>query len=273
MEKIECKSCSAIVDKELEFCSSCGDWLGLSLKDVESKDSSQTEKIERTKRAPEQLLNKPLSTYGATPMPSRKDVPGMRAELFLTVLIPAIALASYLYNSTIAEEVIEETQIIQQSTTSTTTTTVKTTLEKQIPISCSASSFYSNSNGWSCENIYDRTPASWQDNSLACEDGWLEFNFAKDIYIEFIVFQNVEDTKSFKRNYKARDILITTNNSNFLLNKELENENTASQWIDINDTTSYLRIDILSAYPGEEVSGSQPFDECAIQEITFYGRG
>ena len=48
MEKIECKSCSAIVDRELEFCSSCGDWLGLSLKDMESKDSSQTEKIQRT---------------------------------------------------------------------------------------------------------------------------------------------------------------------------------------------------------------------------------
>ena len=58
----------------------------------------------------------------------------------------------------------------------------------------------------------------------------------------------------------------------FLLNKELENDNT-SQWVDINTTTSYLKIDILSSYPGVEVSGSNPFDECAIQEITFYGRG
>ena len=45
----------------------------------------------------------------------------------------------------------------------------------------------------------------------------------------------------------------------FLLNKELENDNT-SQWIDINQTTSYLKIDILSAYPGEEVGGSQAFE-------------
>ena len=272
MEKIECNSCSAIVDRELEFCSSCGDWLGLSLKDIEGKDSNKSEQVERTKRVPEQLLNKPLSTYGATPMPSRKEVPGMRAVLILTVLIPSIALASYLYNSNIAEEVVEETQIIQQSTTSTTTTTVKTLLEKQIPISCSASSSYKDGDGWSCENLYDRSPSSWQDNSLACKDGWLEFNFAKDIYIEFIVFQNVEDTKSFKRNYKARDILITTSDSQFNLDKELENDNT-SQWIDVNATTSYLKIDILSSYPGEEVSGNNPFDECAIQEITFYGRG
>ncbi len=272
MEKIECKSCSAVVDKELEFCSSCGDWLGLSLKDMESKDSNQSVKIERTKRAPERLLNKPLSTYGATPLPSRKEVPGMRAVFFLTVLIPAIALASYLYNSNIAEEVVEETKIIQQSTTSTTSTTVVSVLQKQYPISCSASSFYNNGDGWSCENLYDGDKSTWQDNSLACKDGWIEFNFAKELYIEFLVFQNVEDSKSFTRNHKVRDILITTSDDQFSLDKELENDNT-SQWIDINATTSYLKIDILSAYPGEEISGSQPFEECAIQEITFYGRG
>jgi hypothetical protein len=272
MEKIECKSCSAVVDKELEFCSSCGDWLGLSLKDMENKDSNKSEKIERTKTAPEQLLNKPLSTYGATPLPSRKEVPGMRAVFFLTVLIPAIALASYLYNSNIAEEVVEETKIIQQSTTSTTSTTVISVLQKQYPISCSASSSYSNGDGWSCENLYDGDKSTWQDNSLACKDGWIEFNFAKELYIEFLVFQNVEDSKSFTRNHKVRDILITTSDSQFSLDKELENDNT-SQWIDVNATTSYLKIDILSAYPGEEISGSQPFEECAIQEITFYGRG
>ena len=87
-----------------------------------------------------------------------------------------------------------------------------------------------------------------------------------------LVVESVEDSKSFSRNFKVRDILITTTDGEFLLNKELENDNT-SQWIDVNTTTSYLKIDILSAYPGIEVSGSQPFEECAIQEITFYGRG
>ena len=167
---------------------------------------------------------------------------------------------------------VEETQIIQQSTTSPTSTTVVSVLQKQYPISCSASSSYNSGDGWSCENLYDGDKSTWQDNSLACEDGWIEFNFAKELYIEFLVFQNVEDSKSFTRNHKVRDILITTGDSQFSLDKELENDNT-SLWIDINATTSYLKIDILSAYPGEEISGSQPFDECAIQEITFYGRG
>ena len=133
MEKIECKSCSAVVDKSIEFCSSCGDWLGLSLKDLEKENSDQEEKIQRTTKVPEKLLNKPLSTYGATPLPSRKEVPGIRAVFFLTFLIPVIALASYFYNLNISEEVIEQVEIVQQSTTTAPTTTIQTILQNSIP--------------------------------------------------------------------------------------------------------------------------------------------
>ena len=48
---------------------------------------------------------------------------------------------------------------------------------------------------------------------------------------------------------------------------------TSSQWIDLNTSSSVITIQILSAYPGEEVNGAEPFLECSIQEITFYGRG
>ena len=180
MEKIECKSCSAVVDKSIEFCSSCGDWLGLSLQDMEKENSTQEEKIQRTTRVPEQLLNKPLSTYGATPMPSRKEVPGIRAVFFLTFLIPVIALASYFYNLNVSEEVIEQVEVVQQITTTSSTTTVQSILQKQYPINCSSSSSYNNGDGWSCENLYDGDPSSWQDNSLQCQDGWVEFSFHRN---------------------------------------------------------------------------------------------
>ena len=276
MKKFECKSgaanCPALEDQSMEFCTSCGEWLGLSLQDLEKENSIQEDVIRRTTRVPEQLLNKPLSTYGATPLPSRKEVPGIRAVFFLTFLIPVIALASYFYNLNISEEIIEQVEVVQQITTTSSTTTVQDILRKAYPIGCSASSSYGDGDGYSCENLYDQDPSSWQDNTLQCKDGWVEFSFAQEIYIDFIVFQNLEDSKSFKRNFKARDIAITTTDSEFLFNKELENDNT-SQWIDINQTTSYLKIDILSAFPGEDVGTNEAFDECAIQEITFYGRG
>ena len=33
-----------------------------------------------------------------------------------------------------------------------------------------------------------------------------------------------------------------------------------------------IKIEILSAYPGEELTGQNPFTECAIQEIKFFGK-
>ena len=65
----------------------------------------------------------------------------------------------------------------------------------------------------------------WQDNSLQCKDGWLEFTFADEIYLDFIVVQNAEKSTSFKRNYKVRDLLITANDPELEIQKELENDN------------------------------------------------
>ena len=292
MEKLVCKACQAVVDSQLEFCSSCGEWLGLRLGEVSGSKASQEQPKEKRTRIPQlkcsnckalnppsvkycndcgQLLIKPLSSYGATSLPTRKEVPGIRAVFFLAVVIPLIAAASYYYNQNIAEEVIEEVQIVQQSTTSSTSTTVKSNLQIQFPFSCSSSSTYGE--GWTCESLYDREPTSWQDKGLECQDATLEFLFAKEIYIEFLTFENLDDTKSFTRNFKARDILITSDESEFSVEKELENQNSSTQWIDLNTTTTKISIQILSAYPGEELNGAPAFTECAIQEITFYGRG
>ena len=158
MEKIECKACSATVDKSIEFCSSCGEWLGLSIKDVENSDAKTEPEVTRRVRPPEELLSQPLSNYGATSLPTRNEVPGIRAVFFLAIIIPLIAAASYYYNQNIAEEVIEEIQVVEQSTTTSTSTTVQSLLQLQYPFSCSSSS--SLGEGWSCEKIYDDEPSS-----------------------------------------------------------------------------------------------------------------
>tara|TARA_X000000368_G_scaffold327836_1_gene264903 strand:- start:1042 stop:1626 length:585 start_codon:yes stop_codon:yes gene_type:complete len=142
-------------------------------------------------------------------------------------------------------------------------------LEKKYPVFCLSSSTFDQSS--SCEKLYDAALTTWKDNSMGCKDAWIEFTFSRDIYLEFIVIQNPEESQYFFRSYKARDILLTNSDIEFSLNKELQNEN-LSQWIDINATTSDVYIKILSAYPGQEINGIQPLDECAIQEISFYGR-
>ena len=295
MENITCKACQAVVNKKLEFCSSCGEWLGLKIEDIESKSNLEEDRFNKRTRVPQircsncgnnnlpsvrncrdcgNPLVRPLSTYGASELPNRKEVPGIRAVFFLALIIPLIAGASYFYNTRVAEEVIEEIEIVEQTTIPTTSTTVQSMLKLQKPVSCAASTTYEsgNSGDFSCENLFDNDYTMWQDNSLQCKDGWLEFTFSDEIFIEFIVVQNAEKSTSFKRNYKIRDLLITGNDPELEIQKELENDN-FEQWVDVNSTTSYLRIDFLSAYPGEDLNGQNAFDECAIQEIKFFGKG
>jgi len=295
MENITCKACQAVVSKKLEFCSSCGEWLGLKIEDIQNKPNLEEDRFNKRTRVPQikcsscgnnnlpsvrncrdcgNPLVRPLSSYGASELPNRKEVPGIRAVFFLALIIPLIAGASYFYNTRVAEEVIEEIEIVEQTTIPTTSTTVQSMLKLQKPISCAASTTYEsgNSGDFSCENLFDNDYTMWQDNSLQCKDGWLEFTFSDEIFIEFIVVQNAEKSTSFKRNYKIRDLLITGNDPELEIQKELENDN-FEQWVDINSTTSYLRIDFLSAYPGEDLNGQNAFDECAIQEIKFFGKG
>jgi ribosomal protein L32 len=295
VENITCKACQAVVDKKLEFCSSCGEWLGLKIEDIQSKPDKEQDRFNKRTRVPQIKcsncgnnnlpsvrncrdcgvpLVKPLTSYGASELPNRKEVPGIRAVFFLALIIPLIAGASYFYNTRIAEEVIEEIEIVEQTTIPTTSTTVQSMLKLQKPLSCAASTTYEsgNSGDFSCENLYDNDYTMWQDNSLQCKDGWLEFTFEDEIFIEFIVVQNAEKSTSFKRNYKIRDLLITANDPELEIEKELENDN-FEQWVDVNTTTSYLRLDFLSAYPGEDLNGQNAFEECAIQEIRFFGKG
>ena len=295
MENITCKACQAVVDKKLEFCSSCGEWLGLKIEDIQTKPTQAEDRYIKRTRVPQIRcsncgnnnlpsvrncrdcgvpLVKPLTSYGASELPNRKEVPGIRAVFFLALIIPLIAGASYFYNTRIAEEVIEEIEIVEQTTIPTTSTTVQSMLKLQKPLSCAASTTYEsgNSGDFSCENLYDNDYTMWQDNSLQCKDGWLEFTFEDEIFIEFIVVQNAEKSTSFKRNYKIRDLRITANDPELEIEKELENDN-FEQWVDVNTTTSYLRLDFLSAYPGEDLNGQNAFEECAIQEIRFFGKG
>ena len=56
-----------------------------------------------------------------------------------------------------------------------------------------------------------------------------------------------------------------------MVEKELENDN-FQQWIDLNTNASQINISIISAYPGEDSNGQNAFNECAIQEIKFFGK-
>ena len=164
---------------------------------------------------------------------------------------------------------IEEIAVIDQTTIPSTSTTIEGKLKFFKPISCSSSSNFSDD--FLCSNLYDDSPSTWQDAEQSCADAFLEFEFDRPISWDTIIIQNPEKSTTFIKNFKIRDINITTENPEFIIEKELQN-NQSQQWVSFDTVSSKIRIEVISAYPGEELNGQKAFKECAIQEISFLGR-
>jgi len=139
-------------------------------------------------------------------------------------------------------------------------------LEKHYPFSCTSSSEHLESSH--CEEVYfkNRPSEGWHTNDGICYKEFLTFDFPKNIYLEFIVLQNYEERELFEKYGKIKELKILFPNSDYPpVYFEMEND-TTSQWIDINYEISTLTFEIKSHYEKDEDS------KCALSEITFYGR-
>ena len=276
MNNVVCSNCGASFGGEIEFCDSCGEWQGVSpIIDGEAKKKNTAKRI--TTLTSEQLSG-PISTYESPTIPTRTQFPGVRAVLFILVIVPLIAVASYWYNREVATDVVDLIVEEQESNVATTSSSVATTIPPATQVTQILSKFISNCStssdygeGYSCSNLYDGQKNSWQDNSQSCKDGYIIFSFDKPVYIKFITFQNLEDNSKFIRNWKVRELRYSTPDPEYYYTEELVNDN-APQWVEMEDTTTEeLKIEFLSAYPGEEYNGSPAFEECAIQEVEIFG--
>ena len=141
-------------------------------------------------------------------------------------------------------------------------------LEKKYPSGCDSTS--SQSEEYSCTNLFDNLDTVWQSSSNICQEETITFTFKEPIFLEFMVFQNPESTKVFEEGIIVATLGITSDNeSKYFVSKELEYDNT-SQWIDINSEILYdLTLKIVRNYP-QNIDNQE--SRCAIQEVIFYGR-
>ena len=141
-------------------------------------------------------------------------------------------------------------------------------LEKKHPSGCDSTS--SQSEAYSCTNLFDNLDTVWQSNSNICQEATITFTFKEPIFLEFMVLQNPASTTVFEESIIVATLGITSDNeSKYFVSKELEYDNT-SQWIDINSEILYdLTLKIVRNYP--QNIDNQEF-RCAIQEVIFYGR-
>ena len=156
--------------------------------------------------------------------------------------------------------------------TSTTLGETSTTLANVVelePFSVDASSSFP---GFEESNLIDGVDSTyWNDNSLRGNNAWLEFEFAQEVQITEIELQNLQDEEKFRRNYRIKSIVITVDDLQIEIPDQLE-DNTEQRRIQIGSlATTRVRIEIRSTYPAEQFNGGVPFDELALQSVTFFG--
>ncbi len=138
-------------------------------------------------------------------------------------------------------------------------------LTTHTPISCNSST--TRDENFGCENLYDLTVEGWEDDNQNCIDQWLEFDFGKEVQIEFMVFENYQYPGLFAQKDKIKDFEIIFDNGTVL--NEYLNNSTDFHWIDSpqSEKTKYVRINILSSH------NTLGVEQCHLQEISFYGYG
>ena len=131
------------------------------------------------------------------------------------------------------------------------------------PTSCNSST--TRDENFGCENLYDLTVEGWEDDNQNCIDQWLEFDFGKEVQIEFMVFENYQYPGLFAQKDKIKDFEIIFDNRTVL--HDYLNNSTDFHWIDTvqSEKTRHVRINILSSH------NTLGVEQCHLQEISFYG--
>lgn len=295
MARQTCSNCGASFEDQ-QFCPECGHWVD-PLEDSEFEeftlaDRPQVDEEELaplpTAAPPIQFVNCPscgaanpshnrhCEECGArispgplpvAPQPMIRTTAGARALAVILAAVAVVALLAWGFNSLFGGD----GDASDSTTTSSTTTSVAAAPVQVTPISAVCSSNLNEN--FDCSNLIDGTERYWNDASAQGRDAEISFIFAEPIAIERIVFKNVADDTSFKRNFRVKGFEITTDDlpdKSFI--DQLDDSN-RSQLIEVATLrTRQLTFRVTSTYPAEAVGGETPYNELAIDEIQFFGR-
>jgi len=203
------------------------------------------------------------------PAPASRSSAGGRAlgVLAASVLVVAmIALVMNIFGGDGGGEVIEGSD-----TTSSSSTTLPVSAPVQLePVTASASSEFSEQ--FSAEKLIDGDPETrWNDAGLRGVGAWLEFRFAEPVQLTEMVFQNVQDDESFKRNYKIQGYQIEVNDLNTTISGRLQNSNEPQRVAIASIDTINVRVLVTTTHLAEPVGELPPFTELALQDVLFFG--
>ncbi len=207
------------------------------------------------------------------PQPMLRTTPGARALGILTAVVLVVALLALVVNLFGGDDEPSATGAdggTGTSVPSTGPTTPTLAIEKLTPTNVLASSELP---AFPAGALIDDDPTtSWNDASLKGEGAELQFFFAEPVQISQIVIQNVEDEARFTRNYRIRGVEITVDDLATTIIRTLE-DTRARQTIDIGSLeTRTVVVKVTDTYAAAPFGGEPPFEELALQEVSFFGR-
>ncbi len=235
--EVTCPSCGAVNPAKNRHCQECG----------------------------ARLSQGPLPT---APRPAVQATAGVRAALAISALLFAVVVIALLFNIFNGPEEAASTTIATDSSTSVTTAELEEI--DILDVTCSREAIGS----LVCQNLISGTEAEYQFNWEEVPEGepvTITLTFIQAMVVQRIDWVNLGDATQFKRNYRARGILIEADDSlqatPVQLNDAAGDQQVPFAAIDTNSIT----ITIESDYPAEVVDGNT-FSEMAIQEIRVIGR-
>ncbi len=212
------------------------------------------------------LSQGPLPT---APRPAVQATAGVRAALAISALLFGVVVIALLFNIFNGDGTAASSTTIPES--STTAAVQELQPIEILDVTCSREGIGS----LVCQNLISGTDAeyqfNWEDVVTEGEAVTITLTFIQPMVVQRIDWLNLDDATQFKRNYRARGILIEADDSLQATPVQLE-DSPGSQSIPFAaiDTNS-ITITIESDYPAEVVDG-ETFREMAIQEIRVIGR-
>ena len=198
------------------------------------------------------------------PQPMLRTTAGARALMVLAGVIFTVAILALAYNVFRSDP-----DAVADTSTTTSTTTITTGVVELTPVRTECSTELPS---FPCEALTDDDPA----NSWNAEDGGIGaeviFLFSPEVQITEMFVYNLDDEERFLRNARIRGYEIRINDLQQAIVDELE-DSAEPQRIEIRSLrTNRLTLTITSAYAGQVYDGKDPFEELAVQKITFFGR-
>ena len=234
---VSCPSCGAVNPANNRHCQECG----------------------------ARLSQGPLPT---APRPAVQATAGVRAALAISALLFAVVVIALLFNFFNGNGETTDSTVAVDATT--TTALAELAPIDILDVTCSREGI----GAFVCDNLISGTDAEYQFNYEEVPEGeaiTIRLTFNQAMVVQRIDWVNLEDATQFKRNYRARGIVINAQDSLQAMPLQLE-DLPGSQLIPYAAIdTQWIEITIESDFPAEVVE-ENVFTEMVIQEIQVIGR-